>query len=164
MPFSCAQPSSCVSHSLKYFVASVHIGLPQIQSSPRASTVERACVLQLWKLVLRFWRSRARSTTVRCHHNCPKSAFASCPIAYYSYQAAVNLDPKQQDYWNNKGNSERALGDLIAAERSLRRGLQLPPEQVSLLLNLAQVLQDRGEQTEVRMLAERAVKVHPSVS
>jgi hypothetical protein len=31
---------------------------------------------------------------------------------------------------------------------------------VSLLLNLAQVLQDRGELTEVRALAERAVKVH----
>jgi tetratricopeptide (TPR) repeat protein len=73
----------------------------------------------------------------------------------------VSLDPNQQDYWNNKGNSERALGDLTAAERSLRKGLQLPPEQVSLLLNLAQVLQDRGETTEVRALAERAVKVRP---
>jgi Flp pilus assembly protein TadD len=77
-----------------------------------------------------------------------------------SYKTAVSLDPKQQDYWNNKGNSERALGDLVAAEQSLRKGLQLPPDQVSLLLNLAQVLQDRGETTEVRALAERAVKVH----
>jgi protein O-GlcNAc transferase len=78
-----------------------------------------------------------------------------------SYQTAVSLDPNQQDYWNNKGNCERALGDLAAAERSLRKGLQLPPEQVSLLLNLAQVLQDRGETTQVRALAERAVKVRP---
>jgi tetratricopeptide (TPR) repeat protein len=80
-------------------------------------------------------------------------------IEFCSYQTAVSLDPNQQDYWNNKGNSERALGDLAAAEQSLRKGLKLPPEQVSLLLNLAQVLQDRGETTEVRLLAERAVKV-----
>ena len=71
----------------------------------------------------------------------------------------MSLDPNQQDYWNNKGNTERALGDLAAAEQSLRKGLQLPPEQVSLLLNLAQVLQDRGETIEVRALAERAIKV-----
>ena len=72
----------------------------------------------------------------------------------------MSLDPNQQDYWNNKGNTERQLGDLAAAERSLRKGLQLLPEQVSLLLNLAQVLQERGETVEVRALAERAVKVH----
>ena len=82
----------------------------------------------------------------------------------HRYQTAVSLDPNQKDYWNNKGNTERALGDLAAAEQSLRRGLQLPPEQVSLLLNLAQVLQDRGERDEVRALAERAVKVGPPLT
>jgi len=62
---------------------------------------------------------------------------------------------------NNMAARYRARGDAERVEQELRRGLELAPDDPSLLFNLGRVLEERAELTGSRAAYERVLELQP---
>ncbi len=82
-----------------------------------------------------------------------KSAQGDNEGARSVYEAYRALQPYLPAVYNNLGRTEAALGDYQAAERSYLKGLEIFPEDGTLLNNLAAVFKETGE-------IDRALKIY----
>jgi tetratricopeptide (TPR) repeat protein len=92
-----------------------------------------------------YWESAAR--------HAPHSAFAASRVAWRYYEArrfaevkepatrALALDPENSEMYLARGIASARLGDLIRAERDLRRATELQPENADAWTNLARAQQ-----------------------
>lgn len=86
---------------------------------------------------------------------------ADWETAATAYRSAATRWPESPGAWFGLGNSAYRLRDYAAAEAAFRRVLEERPNHAAALNNLAYVLLARGNASEARRLADRAVALEP---
>jgi tetratricopeptide (TPR) repeat protein len=76
-------------------------------------------------------------------------------------EAAVTIQPTLAWAWSAQGRALRFLGRLAEAEPSLRRAVELGPDNSSLFVDLGQLLTELGRQNEAAVVYEQAVELAP---
>ncbi|HVT57733.1 MAG TPA: tetratricopeptide repeat protein [Thermoanaerobaculia bacterium] len=75
--------------------------------------------------------------------------------------AALKLEPDNPYLVAQRGAVELSLHQLAAAERDLRRALEIAPRQTGAMNDLAVLLMDQGKNAEAKALLERALAINP---
>lgn len=75
--------------------------------------------------------------------------------ALIDLDAAINIKPTT-DYYNNRGNVRKRLGDLKGAAEDYRRSLEMDPMSAATHFNLALLLEESGDLDGAFRSAERA--------
>lgn len=104
-----------------------------------------------------------RTVLAMFHNNRAAEALVAGDLdaAYAAAQRAIRLDPGYAAAYNSLGLVYRRHGDAPLAERVLRRGLQLEPENPRLLGALAGALDQQQRPAEAAQVRQRLAEVLP---
>ncbi len=83
------------------------------------------------------------------------------PEALALYDTAIAIRSDYSAPHNNAGVIYREIGDRIKAEEYIRKAIELDPNNLTALINLASILLDRGDADEAIVLLERALADDP---
>ena len=76
-------------------------------------------------------------------------------------EAAVTAAPGNPDFLYLRGAAKMALRDLPGAERDLRRTLEIKPDHLAALSDLAVLLTAAGKKDEARQLLQKVLQIRP---
>lgn len=74
---------------------------------------------------------------------------------------ALSSDPKNPDFLYLRGAVKMALRDLPGAEQDFRQTLQIKPDHVAALSDLAVLLTTNGKKDEARQLLQKVLEIRP---
>lgn len=118
-----------------------------------ASEAERAFAAAL-KLQPDFAPARLGQARIAVQRHDPRAALALV-------DQAVGADPGSLDGWLMKGDLERALNGVEAAETAYRRALAVAPNSIPVNFNLASVALEQGHLDEAKKAVDALLKVAP---
>jgi tetratricopeptide (TPR) repeat protein len=78
------------------------------------------------------------------------------------YETALKTEQRYWYAWRDLGKAHLQSGDLVSAERALRRGLSIRPLEPWLSDLLADVLFEAGRPEELKELGEALINAHPA--
>lgn len=81
------------------------------------------------------------------------------PVAMW--RDVTHQQPWNSRAWNNLGGNQYQAGNMLDAEKSLRRAIQLDPTRDSAYSNLAAIVGNRGEYGECIGLLQQALTINP---
>ena len=78
-----------------------------------------------------------------------------------SFEAAIRLDPKYAEAYNNMGTLAHSIGDLSRAEKMYRKSLKLKPDSASTLKNLGTLYYAEHKFKKGDQAYHRAIQLDP---
>jgi tetratricopeptide (TPR) repeat protein len=81
--------------------------------------------------------------------------------ALQAAEAALQLQPNNPDLIYQRGVVQMARKDMAAAEKDLRRALEIAPRHTAAMNDLAVLLMSTGRAPEAKPLLEQALKINP---
>ena len=119
---------------------------------------------QIWRDTETLWRhalSVAPSAVAHANLGLTLAQHDQAAVAIPHYHAALAIQPRYPEAWNNLGLAQIEGGDLAGAERSLREAIRLKPRFSEAWSNLGLVLARRGETAPAVAAYHEALRLRP---